>query len=136
MPQPHEEGASRDGEQGQVDRAGQAAGTPPPDAIREALARILASDAFARSGRARELLAYVVGEDLEGRGARINSKTIAQDVFGRNEAFDASADPLVRVQMGRTRSLLEDYYEEEGRQDPVRLDIPKGTYRPAARRAA
>ena len=95
-----------------------------------ALERILRSDAFARSGRARELLAYVVGEEVAGRGDRINSKTIAQDVFGRDEAFDASADPLVRVQMGRTRSLLGAYYEGEGQGDPVRIHIPKGTYRP------
>ena len=105
-------------------------GAPDGEAIRAALDRVMASDGFARSGRARELLAYVAEEALAGRGDRINSKTIAQDVFGRDEAFDASADPLVRVQMGRTRNLLEAYYQEEGRDDPVLIEIPRGTYRP------
>ena len=107
-----------------------AAAQPAGPGAEAALERVLRSDAFARSGRARELLAYVVGEEAAGRGDRINSKTIAQDVFGRDEAFDASADPLVRVQMGRTRGLLDAYYEAEGQDDPVRIHIPKGTYRP------
>ena len=105
-------------------------GAPDEETIRAALDRVTASDGFARSGRARELLTYVADEALAGRGDRINSKTIAQDVFGRDEAFDASADPLVRVQMGRTRNLLEAYYEGEGRDDPVLIEIPRGTYRP------
>ena len=105
-------------------------GVPSEEDTRGAVARVLESEAFARSGRARELLTYVTEETLAGRGARINSKTIAQDVFGRDEAFDASADPLVRVQMGRTRNLLERYYETEGRDDPVVIEIPRGTYQP------
>ena len=106
--------------------AGEGPKKPDDDAIGGALSRVLRSASFAGSGRARELLTYVVAEALAGRGARIAPRTIARDVFGRDEAFDASADPLVRVEMGRTRDLLERYYVEEGARDPVLIAIPRG----------
>ncbi len=98
--------------------------------VREALNRILASPTFEKSGRARELLQYLVDEELEGRGGNIKGFTIAVDVFGRDAAFDASNDPLVRVHVGRLRELLTQYYTVDGASAQVRIRIPKGGYRP------
>ena len=105
-------------------------GSPPREAVEAELDRMLSADAFARSARGRALLRYVVTEALEGRGARISATTIAQDVLGKDETFDSGSDPLVRVQMGRLRALLEGWYESEGRDAAVRIAIPKGTYCP------
>lgn len=100
-----------------------------PAAVKAHLERVVSSETFSRSARARELLRYVVEEALAGRGDAINSKTIAQDVFGRDETFDASTDPLVRVQMGRTRATLGSYYEKHPDAE-MRITIPKGAYKP------
>ncbi len=98
--------------------------------VRETLNRILASPSFEKSGRARELLQYLVDEELEERGGQIKGFTIAVDVFGRDAGFDASNDPLVRVHVGRLRELLTQYYVDDGANDAVRIRIPKGGYRP------
>lgn len=100
------------------------------EAILSALERVLANADFQRSDRASAFLRYVVDEDLSGRADQLNGITIAQDVFGRDETFDPNTDPIVRVQAGRVRSMLDIYYAGAGAQDPVRISIPKGGYAP------
>ncbi|MCZ6830986.1 MAG: hypothetical protein O7F73_15635, partial [Gammaproteobacteria bacterium] len=75
-------------------------------------------------------LEYVVNESLIGQGDKIKATTIAIEVFGRGVDFDQQNDPIVRVEAGRLRQRLADYYNESGRHDPVLIDIPKGGYRP------
>ena len=98
--------------------------------IRQAVSRLLASKGFVRSTRLRALLEYLVEESLAGRGEKIKATTVAIEVFGRDENFDQQADPIVRVEAGRLRQRLAEYYREQGEADPVGIDIPKGGYRP------
>jgi adenylate cyclase len=100
------------------------------DAARDALRRILDSPNFAVSERNRRFLSYVVEETLAGRSDRIKAYTIAVDVFNRDRSFDAASDPLIRIEAGRLRRGLEHYYLTAGRDDPVRITIPKGGYVP------
>ncbi|MFZ1681918.1 MAG: hypothetical protein WAT70_12940 [Rhizobiaceae bacterium] len=104
--------------------------TLPAASVEDALARILASETFSRSERARDLLAYVVRATLSGQADRLKGFTIAMDVLGKDAAFDASTDAVVRVQAGRLRELLQVYYRGEGANDRVRIHIPRGTYQP------
>ena len=107
------------------------ADSPLGDAeIRAELDRILASGTFARSRRLSTLLEYLVSESLSGQGDKIKATTIAIEVFGRGVNFDQQNDPIVRVEAGRLRQRLADYYHESGRDDPVLIEIPKGAYRP------
>ena len=99
-------------------------------AIREQLDRILNSGPFHQSRRRQRLLEYLVNEMLAGSGERLKGSTIARDVFDRSDAFDSNIDPLVRVEAARLRDRLREYYEVDGRGDPIRIDLPKGTYRP------
>lgn len=100
-------------------------------AVRQQLDRVLHSRVMARSQRARELLRYIVETSLDGRAQELNGTTIAQDVFDKGADFDPATDPIVRVQMGRLRRLLADYYTGEGQDDPVRIAIPKGGSAPS-----
>ena len=104
---------------------------PAAPAVRDELERILSSDTFKRSERARELLSYLVGREQVGEAERLKGYAIAVDVFGRDSEFDSSTDAVVRVQAGRLRDLLAQYYAAEGRHDPIRLVIPRGSYVPA-----
>jgi len=104
---------------------------PAAPAVRDELERILSSETFKRSERARELLSYLVGREQVGEAERLKGYSIAVDVFGRNSGFDSSTDAVVRVQAGRLRELLAQYYAVEGRHDPIRLVIPRGSYVPA-----
>lgn len=103
---------------------------PPCAAISRALEEILASDAFARSERLRSFLRYVVENELSGKAATLKGYSIGVDVFGRPPGFDAGNDPLVRVQAGKLRKLLDHYYETEGAGDGLRIRIPLGSYVP------
>jgi adenylate cyclase len=98
--------------------------------VHDALARVLASSDFAATDRIRSFLSYVVGEALAGRSDRIKAYSIATSVFGRAADFDPQVDSIVRIEAGRLRRTLEHYYLTGGRNDPVQLRIPKGSYVP------
>ena len=101
-----------------------------PDEVMDALEEVLASSSFARNPRSRDFLAFVVTETLAGRGARLKERTVARRALNRPATFDARDDSGVRVQARRVRAALEHYYETEGRDDAVRISIPKGSYVP------
>lgn len=103
---------------------------PAAPAVRDMLDRILASETFSRSERARSLLSYIVTRAEAGEADLLKGYAIAVDVFGKDSAFDASTDAVVRVQAGRLRELLVRYYETEGCSDPIRIVIPRGSYVP------
>jgi len=102
----------------------------PDEAILAQLERILSSSLFIASPSLSEFLQFVVSETLAGRADQIKEYTVAVRAWGRESDFDPQADPIVRVQAGRLRRAVRDYYAEEGGNDPVHIEIPKGTYIP------
>jgi adenylate cyclase len=103
---------------------------PTPDAVRLQLERILQSPEFRGSDKQRKFLSFVVEETLAHRASQLKGYTIALAVYGRKEGFDPQVDPIVRVEAGRLRRALEHYYLTAGRNDTVRINIPKGGYVP------
>ena len=99
-------------------------------AVRGQLARIIASGAFAQSQRRQRFLSYVVEETLAGRGDRLKGYSVGVEVFDRRADFDPAIDPIVRIEATRLRDKLREYYGTEGRNDPVRIELPKGSYAP------
>jgi TolB-like protein/Tfp pilus assembly protein PilF len=71
----------------------------------------------------------VVEASLNDRDEFLKEFAIAVDVFGRNTSYDPSIDATVRVEAGRLRSRLREYYTVTGQIDPIIIDIPKGGYR-------
>jgi TolB-like protein/cytochrome c-type biogenesis protein CcmH/NrfG len=104
--------------------------TPATEQIQQQLDRILASQLFVEAPRLGAFLQYIVEETLEGRAGRLKGITIAIDVFDRSDLEDAQTSTVVRVEAGRLRRRLSDYYSSAGMDDPVRIDIPKGAYVP------
>jgi len=103
---------------------------PRPEAIRDQLERILASDECRASDKQRAFLSFVVDETLADRSSQLKGYTIAVSVYGRPDGFDPQVDPIVRVEAGRLRRALDRYYLTAGKNDPVRIKIPKGRYVP------
>ena len=93
------------------------------------LQRILAAECFQSAPQLSALLSYLVERTMAGQFADLKAAPIAQTVFKRDESFDAQTDTIVRVEAGRLRRRLAEYYREEGEADPVVIDIPKGGYR-------
>jgi adenylate cyclase len=102
--------------------------TPSTSEVHAALERILASRCFQQAGRASDFLRYVVEQTLAGGGQRLKGYTIGVEVFGRPADFDAQSDALVRVEAGRLRRRLLEYYAGEGAADAVRIELPRGSY--------
>ena len=99
------------------------------DAARNHLQLVLASAAFARSRRHCRLLSYLLEEALRRPGATSKEMVIAVEVFGREPGeYDARLDPIVRIEAGRLRQRLRDYYAGEGADTTIRFDVPKGAY--------
>jgi adenylate cyclase len=97
------------------------------------LERILASGDFDGSPRSRGFLRFIVEETLAGRQDGLTQAAIAVKVFGRRADFDPTVDPIVRIQAGRLRRSLERYYLLTGAGDPVRIELPRGSYVPVLR---
>lgn len=102
----------------------------PAAEIRAQLDLILRSRAFIQSHRIRRFLQFVVEESLLGQPHRLKEYLIGLEVFDRREAFDPRVDSIVRVEARRLRYKIEEYYRAEGREDPVRIVLRKGSYVP------
>jgi adenylate cyclase len=101
-----------------------------PDQVRGQLDRVLASDTFAGSARLSRFLRYVVERTLAGEGDRLKEYAVGVDVFDRDDAYDPRLDSLVRVEAGRLRTKLSEYYGAAGAADPVIIRMPRGSYAP------
>ncbi len=98
--------------------------------VRAALDELLGWDELSRSPQLAEFLRYVVEARLSGEAENVKAYAIAVDVFKRPASFDPQADPIVRVQGGRLRALIDRFYAEGRNKVPLRIRIPVGRYVP------
>ena len=104
-----------------------------PESIRTALDKILASPGFVNADRLSRFLRYTVEETLNGQTDKLKESLLGIDVFGRKPTYDPRVDAVVRTEAVKLRARLRDYYESEGREDEIVIDVPKGGYVPAFR---
>lgn len=102
--------------------------------IAELAARLRARHALGRSDGLNRLFDYLA--ECAVAGVRPKEFEVAAAVFGRSSAFDGAQDASVRVAVHRLRRKLDDFYAGPGRDEAVRLTIPKGEYRMTAERCA
>jgi len=106
-----------------------AGGTPLAAAsIYQQLEKILASKLFHGSPQISRFLGYTVRHTLQGEGDQLKEYRVGVDIFGRRSSYDPHQDPVVRQEARRLRAKLREYYEDQGRYDPIRIDVPKGGY--------
>ena len=103
---------------------------PSADAVVAAVDRIVASQAFQGAGRSGSLLRFLVDETLNGRADQLKEYTLGAEALGRGAAFDPRTDSIARVEASRLRQRLEHYYATEGRAEPLRIGLPRGSYVP------
>ncbi|HEY7839312.1 MAG TPA: hypothetical protein VIC54_12015 [Terriglobales bacterium] len=100
----------------------------PKAAILRQLDRVLDSFAFRGKTSLRDFLSFSVRETIAGRADDLKEFTIALKVFGREGSFDPATCPIVRVQAGRLRATLARYYQGEGQDDDILIELPRGHY--------
>ncbi|MGI8742674.1 MAG: helix-turn-helix domain-containing protein [Bryobacteraceae bacterium] len=90
--------------------------------------RLTASSLLHGSESLCKLLHYLAEQTLAHPGTAVKEYQIATEVFGRPADFDPRMDSTVRVQTGRLRSKLAEYYAGPGAEDPIVIELPKGSY--------
>jgi hypothetical protein len=103
---------------------------------REELRRVLGSKHFASSPKKSRFLEFVSEQTFVGNGDKLNEYLIGVEVYDRGSDFDSAKDPIVRVQAHEIRRLLKKYYEAEGKDSLIHLELPPGAYVPAFGRSS
>jgi hypothetical protein len=98
--------------------------------VKDQLARIVQNPPMVSSPGLCRFLRYIVEETLAGRASGIRERVLGLQVFDRGKDFNPRLDPIVRVQARNLRSGIARYYEGPGREDPIRIELPKGAYIP------
>jgi hypothetical protein len=94
------------------------------------LDKILRGRTLHGSESLKAFLRFVVDKSIDNHEGQLKEYVIATEVFGRGSDFDSRVDSVVRVQAGRLRAKLHEYYETEGKDDSLIIDLPKGQYTP------
>jgi hypothetical protein len=110
-----------------------AMGARPTDERWQLVQRIVSSASFQKSTRLRELLHYVVEQTLLGNAHELTEHHIGSLLFHKPSDYTTLEDSSVRVHVRQLRLKLHEYFDEEGRNEPVILEIPKGSYAPVFR---
>jgi hypothetical protein len=92
--------------------------------------RITASDAFSRSEFLPRFLLHICKLYLLGQTEEIREQNIGVRVFGRTPTYNPSDDNVVRNYAVQLRKRLNLYFEQEGKHEPFRIEIPRGGYVP------
>ena len=100
----------------------------PEADVRAEVDRILASKGFASAGRLSRLLRYVVDKTIAGEADQLKEYSVGVEVFDRDASYDPRLDSIVRVEAGRLRSKLDEYYNGDGAISPIRISLPRGAY--------
>jgi hypothetical protein len=103
---------------------------PSPNAVRSQLEKILSSDVFVHSPQLCRFLRFIVEQEIAGKGNELKEYTLGLQVFRKDESFDPRIDIVVRTEARRLRHKLGEYYQADGRRDPIEILLPKGSYRP------
>lgn len=98
------------------------------EALLQAVQRIIASPVLQTSASLCKLLRHLAQQSIDQPETPHKEYQIATEVFGRQPDFDSRLDSVVRVQSGRLRSKLAEYYAGPGSEDDLILSVPKGSY--------
>ena len=90
--------------------------------------RLIQSHVLHGSESLCRLLRYLAEHAIDHPGSSLKEYQIATEVFGRPPNFDPQSDSTIRVQAGRLRLKIAEYYASEGAEDPIQVEMPKGTY--------
>ena len=102
---------------------------PNAELIEQTLDSILQNPSFRSSKQCQALLRYIVKHSVAQQENMLRERVIGNEVFGRSPDYDCGNDPIVRSRVAEVRKRLAQHYMQQGDSNPVRIDIPSGSYR-------
>jgi hypothetical protein len=97
--------------------------------IQTQIERILHSEELRGCENLRRLLKFLADRSACGQADELKEYIVAIDGLGKPSSYDPRKNSTVRIQVGRLRQKLADYYRTEGQRDPVVIDVPKGRFK-------
>src|ERR1700686_662649 len=97
--------------------------------------RIVTRPPFQKSIRLRDLLQFITEQTIHGNAHELTEQHIGNALFHKPSDYRPLEDSSVRVHVRQLRLKLHEYFNEDGRNEPLILDIPKGSYAPVFRTA-
>src|SRR6202030_1250765 len=95
--------------------------------------RIISSPPFQKGTRLRDLLQFITEQTIHGKAHELTEQHIGNALFHKPSDYRPLEDSSVRVHVRQLRLKLHEYFNEDGRNEPLILDIPKGSYAPVFR---
>jgi hypothetical protein len=95
--------------------------------------RIISRPPFQKGTRLRDLLQYVTEQTIRGHAHELTEQHIGNALFHKPSDYSPLEDSSVRVHARQLRLKLHEYFNEDGRNESLILEIPKGAYAPAFR---
>jgi hypothetical protein len=96
--------------------------------FREELQRVLTSETLRSSEALRRLLSYLAEAYLSGTARNLKEYMIGRDAMGKPADYDPRVDASVRVQIGKLRQRLDQYYTTEASDAAVQIKLPRGHF--------
>ena len=96
----------------------------------ELIDRIAASQHFRASARLREFLFYIADCAIRKAPEEATEQQIGFRVFHRSPGYNSSEDSIVRTHARLLRQKLAAYYLDEGLEEELIVEVPKGHYLP------
>ena len=87
--------------------------------------RILQSEVLRSSKVLRDLFSFLAEKSLSGQAHELKEYSVAIDALGKPPTYDPRHDSTVRIQVGRLRQKLAEYYRSEGKDDSIVIELPK-----------
>lgn len=109
--------------------------TNPPSVVEKddrwaLVLRASSSRQFSKAPQLRDIFVYLCQRAIADPAAVIKEHEIGCNVLGRKPDFNPNEDNIVRVQISHLRKKLEEYFASDGKDEPVQITIPKGSYLP------
>ena len=76
----------------------------------------------------QDLILYLADRVVDDNVTEIHEQEVGHKVFGRPANYDTTGDNIVRVHASMLRKRLEQYFETDGADEPVLVEVPKGNY--------
>jgi hypothetical protein len=102
------------------------------ETLRACVDHVLQSTTFGNAPSSRRLLKYLADHSADGGAEHLaehlKEYTIGVEAFGKASGYDPRQDSTVRIQIGRLRQKLAEHYRDQGSEDPLIIDLPKGQF--------
>jgi hypothetical protein len=99
------------------------------ESIRAQVARIVQNKNLKLSEGQGRLLSYLAEKSISGEADDLKEYVVGVDAFGKPPSYDPRQESVVRTQVARLRQKLADYYNTEGVDDLILVDLPKGGFK-------